>query len=328
MAIGTKLDFMIYPEQFWGGVIEVLQQNTEGFNAASLGAMKLVTNSHKGDYTKESFLKSTAGLVTRRDITAVTGVADTKLTQGEVTSIKMNRRLGPVTQDRDSFRKIGVDPAEFSVMLGEQFGVAIAVDYINVATAAVRAAITNQGALLQYNATADTTKTANHTALVKGMALFGDKASRLQVFVMHSKPYFDLVAQTLVDKIVNVADVTVYSGNVATFGKPTIVIDSPSLLTIPGGTLLNTYDILALVEGAIVVEESEERDILSQPVTGLENLADRIQGEYAFNLKVAGCGYDNTQGVNPTDAAIATAANWLKVASDIKQLPGVRVTTN
>ena len=35
MAIGIETNFVIYNQQFWGGVIETLQQNTEAFNAAS-----------------------------------------------------------------------------------------------------------------------------------------------------------------------------------------------------------------------------------------------------------------------------------------------------
>jgi hypothetical protein len=76
-------------------------------------------------------------------------------------------------------------------------------------------------------------------------------------------------------------------------------LDSPNLFTT--GSSATTYDVLGLVENSVEVAESEERDIISQPVTGLENLVDRIQGEYAFNLRVKGCAYDTAQGANPLD---------------------------
>lgn len=325
MAIGTKSDFIIYPQQFWGGVVETLQQNTDAFNGASANTLRLVTRSILGDYERESFLKSTASLIARRDVTAVTGVADTKLTAGEMVGVKVNRRLGPVTQSRDAFRKIGVSPDEFSFMLGQQAGPAMAIDYINIAVGAVRAAIQNQGANLQYDATADATKTLNHTAMVGGMSKFGDRSARITAWVMHSKPYFDLMKQQIADKLFEVAGATVYAGTIATFGKPTVVLDSSNLFTVPGSGA-TTYDILGLVENAVEVSESEERDIISQPVTGLENLVDRIQGEYAFNLRVKGCAYDTAQGANPTDTILTTAATWLKVVSDNKEMPGVRIT--
>lgn len=283
----------------------------------------------KGEYERESFLKSTANLIARRDPTATSAVTDGKLTQGEFIGVKVNRRIGPMAQSRDAFRKVGLDPAEFSMQLGNQIGVAIAVDYINVAISAVRAGILGQSSSLQYDATGDTPATLTHTALVNGMSKFGDKANRLEVFVMHSKPYFDLVKQALSDKIVNVADVVVYKGSTATFGKPTIVVDSASLVNLVAGSPASTtYDSLALVQNACEVAESEERDILSQPVTGLENLVDRIQGEYAFNLRVKGCQWDTTNGgVNPTDAALGTSTNWDMIVSDVKLMPGIDVKT-
>jgi hypothetical protein len=329
MAIGTKTDFVIYNEQFWGGVIETLQQNADAFNAASSNALRLVTRGLKGEYERESFLKSTASLVSRRDPSSTGSVTDNKLAQGELIGVKVNRRLGPVSQSRDAFRKIGVSPDEFSMMLGAQAGVAIAVDYINIAIGAAKAAILNVGSsALKYDNTGNSPSTLSHPALVSGMALFGDRASRLECFVMHSKPYYDLVKQALSDKILNVADVVVYKGTTATLGKPTVILDSPSLINLVAGSPASTtYDVLALVENAVEVAESEERDIISQPVTGLENIVDRIQGEYAFNLRIKGMQWNTATGVNPTDTQIMTTTNWLFQASDNKMAPGVDIVT-
>jgi len=325
MSIGTAANFVIYPAQFWGGVVETLQQNTEAFNAASNNTLRLVTREILGDYERESFLKSTASLISHRDTASTSSVSDNSLSAGEMVGVKINRRLGPVTQSRDAFRKIGVTPDEFSFMLGQQAGPSIAIDYINLAVGAVRAAISNQSGL-QYDATADTLKTLNHTAIVGALSKFGDRASRIVAFVTHSKPYFDLMKQQIADKLFEVAGATVYAGTIATFGKPVVVVDTPSIFTV--GSSTTAYDFLGLVENAVEVAESEERDIISQPVTGLENLVDRIQGEYAFNLRVKGCEYDTTQGANPADSVIYTPATWVKVVGDLKEMPGVRVTVN
>lgn len=306
-----------------------MQQNADAFNAASNNALRLVTRGLKGEYERESFLKSTSSLVARRDPTSTSAVTDNKLAQGELVGVKVNRRLGPVSQSRDAFRKIGVSPDEFSMMLGAQAGVAIAVDYINIAIGAAKFSILGVGAsALKYDNTGQSPTTLSHPALVSGMALFGDRSSRLECFVMHSKPYFDLVKQALSDKILNVADVAVYKGTTATLGKPTVIIDSPNLVNLVAGSASQTtYDVLALVENAIEVAESEERDIISQPVTGLENLVDRIQGEYAFNLRVKGMQWNTATGVNPTDAQLMTSSNWLYQPADNKLAPGVDIVT-
>jgi len=326
MAIGKESDFVIYNSQFWGGVVETLQQNTEAFNAASQNAIRLVTRSILGDFERESFLKSTASLISRRDVTITTAVTDNKLAAGELVGVKINRRIGPVSQNRDAFRKMGVSPEEFSFMLGSQTGPAIAIDYINLSVGAVSAAITQVGASLLYDATADTLKTLNHTAMVGGMSKFGDRAARIVCWVMHSKNYFDLMKQQIADKLYEVAGATVYAGTIATFGKPVVVLDSPNLFVV--GSSSTVYQVLGLVENAVEVAESEERDIISQPVTGLENLVDRIQGEYAFNLRVKGAAWNTVTGINPLDSATLTSTNWVQVVADVKECAGVRVQTN
>src|SRR5690606_36064766 len=117
-----------------------------------------------------------------------------------------------------------------------------------------------------------------------------DASSRIVCWVMHSKPFFDLMENTIADALFNVANVTVYQGTVATFNRPVVVTDSTSLTT---STSSDTdYHILGLVEDAVRIVESEEREIVSEVVTGLENLVLRIQGEYAFNLRVRGFQWD------------------------------------
>jgi hypothetical protein len=154
----------------------------------------------------------------------------------------------------------------------------------------------------------------------------GDVSSRIVAFAMHSKPYFDLVKQSIADKIVEVAGVTVIRGTVASFNRPIIVTDAPALLE--SGSP-NVYPVLGLVEGAVVVTESEQQEIVSQVVTGLEQLAFRIQGEYAYNLNVKGLQWDTTNGgVNPDDTAVALSTNWDLVATSAKDGPGFRLLVN
>lgn len=324
MAAGTGADFKIYDEQFFGGMVEVIEQNADAFNAASNGCIVLQPERLLGNFEKESFITTISNLITRRDVTSVAAAADLKASQAEKAGVKINRKIGPVAQTIDAFKKIGqaVDQQTLSFMLGEQVGKAIMVDYINTAIVGGRAALNAQAAVLHdYSATG----TITHGQMVVGMSKFGDAAGNLQCWVMHSKPYFDLIGQAITDKIFEVAGAVIYSGSVPTFGRPVVVIDAPALLT--AGTP-NKYDTLGLVREAIVVKESEDRSIINQVVTGLENLVVRMQGEYAFNLGVKGFTWDVTNGgANPADAAIGTGTNWDKVATDNKSLAGVIIKT-
>jgi hypothetical protein len=313
-------DFKIYDEQFYGGQYEYLSQNLNLFNASSNGAFVLESDLVKGQFEREAFLKNLAASTTRRDPTSVAAVADSKLTMDEFVGVKVNGRFGPFNQSLDAWKKIAEDPEQFSLVMGRVYGQAKLADFVNTAVAASVAAIRGQASLLKTVAA-----TVTHGDIVSALALFGDNADKIACFVMHSKQYYDLVGQAITDKIFGVANVTIYQGTVATLGRPTVVIDAPGLITAGAP---NTYNLLALVPGAVTVKESEKESVISQPVTGVENIGMRIQGEYAMNVSLKGMRWDSTGGgAHPTDAALATAANWIKAVVQDKQLPGVILNT-
>lgn len=326
MPIGQVADFVIYHEEFFGGFSEALEQNANVFNAASNNCIQLRANRLKGDYEKESFIKNVNNLISRRNTASIAGVTDLGMSQDEFVGVKVNRKIGPVANTLDSWRKIGEDTSTMSFSLGQQIGAAAAVDMTDTAVRALVAALLNIGS---NDAVHDgTAGTPTHTGLVSTLAKMGDKQGDIACWVMHSKSFFDLMRDAI-DKsaeiIQQMAGVTVFSGTVASLGRPVVVTDSSALVL--AGTP-NEYRILGLTEGAAILDESEEQEILSDPVTGLEQLVMRVQGEYAYNTKIKGCKWDVANGgSNPDDTAVGTATNWdyvLDVAvNSIKGGPGV-----
>jgi len=321
MAAGVSTtNWKVYEEQFWGGFTEVQEQNIRAFDAASAGAIRIVAARKRGNYEQESFLKKVSALVTRRDITSVSTAADTGLVTDELVRVKINRKIGPVAETLDAWRKIGQDPATMSFLLGQQAAPDIQADYLNSAIRAVRAAITAVTAL-NFDGTAGVLSFAS---LIAGLALFGDKATSIVCWLMHSKPFFDLFSDGITNyKIDTVGGFMLVTGTPVSLGRPIVVTDSAALITTGSP---NQYHTLGLVADAVTVTESEERVIESDLVTGLENLVMRVQGEYAFNVGVKGAQWDMTAGgVNPTDAALVTSTNWDKVATDNKSCAGIRI---
>jgi hypothetical protein len=91
---------------------------------------------------------------------------------------------------------------------------------------------------------------------------------------------------------------------------------------------VNDYYTLGLTTDAVIAENSEEQEVVVQDVTGLENLAVRIQGEYAYNLTVGGFKWDVNNGhANPDDTALALGTNWDTAYSDVKNRAGVCIMT-
>jgi hypothetical protein len=319
MTASTKDTFQIYDAQFQSGYTETLVQETEVFNAASRNAIRMSTQSLLGDYAKQAFFLNTASIVSRRDTGSLAGASTLDLTQDEIASVKLNRMIGPVVKTLDALKKIGSGQAELSFVLGQQIAKAVMVDMLNSAVRALVAALSQNSALLHdYSGTGDVT----HTQLSVAKGKMGDAMNRIVCWVMHSKVYSDLEQAALSDKITNVADGLINIGKLGALGIPVIITDSAPLVV--AGTPSH-YNTLGLVSDAALVIESEERTlIVDGPKTEKNNLYYVVQGELAYNLGVKGYTYDYSDGgANPTDADVATAAHWDKVASDDKDCAGV-----
>jgi hypothetical protein len=324
MTIGKASNFKVYQDEMRGGIVETLTQASNYFNTAG-NAINLSTVSRRGDYAKESFFKSIATIVSRRDTTSVSAATDLPLLMDEIISVKLNRKIGPVTQTYDAFAKVAMDlsPEEFSFLLGNMVGKGMQVEMLNSALRAARAALVQNTDVL-YDAGTGTLTTAN---LVDGLAKFGDRANEVVAWVMHSKNYFDLMKHQIGTSANGdiVSGVAVQGANPLTLNRPVIVTDSDAL-KVAGGSgsgAYTDYHVLGLTANGIVVENSETERVVLDEVTGLENLVVRMQGEYAYNLGVKGYKYDTTVGANPSDANLGTSTTWDLAATSYKDVAGV-----
>lgn len=396
MGIGNASDFKIYQEQLWGGFQERYAQNLDLMNQASLGCIMLEAALKRGEFELASFFTRMSGLVSRRDTTSNAGLTDGKLAQGELVTVKVNRKIGPVSNTLDSFKKIGMAASqeEISFRLGEQVAEDVLADQVNTAIGVGVAAVGGQSGLV-YNAVDGTLAPLD---LNEGFALFGDAAARLRVIVCHSKVYHNLIGQAVTDKVYEVAGAVLRGAAPATFGRPCLVTDSPNLVRAAGDVVTNIgatatgnkftktgitaalgvvvgdyitvagfadaanngvhrviataadevtvastlvteaaevgqtgqrkahYRTLLLSDMALMVQDSEERTLVDQLVTGEEQLRIRLQGEFAYNLGARGMSWDRTNGgANPVDADLLDPVNWLKAYTSNKNLPGVRI---
>mgnify|MGYP003574238011 FL=1 len=326
--MGTASTFKVYQDQFRGGVIERMTQASAYFNSNSRGALVMSTESRRGDYVYESFLTSIAGLVSRRDTTSISGAASLDVSMEEFISVKLNRKIGPVDQTLDSFRKVlmssGGSQEALSFLMGTQIAKAMEVEMLNTVLRSLRAALAAQAAVT-HDATDGTLASSD---LNTGLSKMGDAYAQVAAWVMHSKVFFDLVGYQIDPSNPgdNIAGAVIQGASPATFGRPVIVTDSPALITDVGTSSVPSlvYHSLGLVPGAGVAENSESEFITYDEVTGLENIVARLQGEYAYNIGVKGFKYNTSGGgVNPADTAIGTGSNWTPVATSHKDYAGI-----
>ena len=314
---GTKDDFVIYDVEFHSGVNETLEQNAAEIETGVAGAIRMISVNQRGDFEKESFFKNIANVTSRRDPDDITDAAGTKLTQEELSAVKINGMIGPVYNTLDSFKKIGSDPAVFSFLVGQQAGVSVSLDWINTGVLALTTAMqTETDMVLDIAGGTETDKTLNAIYLNQGLALLGDRASRVRAWVMHSKPFFDLVGNQILDKVTGISDTVVYGGAPGTLGRPVYVTDSPALINGAGN-----YIVLGLTEDALVINQSEDQTVATDLDLGKGNILMVLQGEYAFTIKVKGFRY--TGAAAPDDSVLGNAANWNYEMDSVKSGPGV-----
>lgn len=327
MADYLASNFKIYQEYLKTRAAETIQQNAEIFNAATNNAIVMRTTERPGDYEYESFFKEISGLVTRRDNTSTAGATKLSMSQDEFVRVKINRKIGPVDMARDAFRKwMGrYSEAEFAGILGVQIADAQQKDMANTSLLAARAALVNQAALLY---TVPSSGTMATSALISGIANFGDAADRIVCWVMHSKPYYDLVKEQVTQKITGISNFNVQTGTPVTLNRPVLVTDSDSLKVSSGSPATDTYYTLGLTANGVLCEVTETSDIVTQDVTGNEVLMVRLQGEFAYNSGIKGFKWDVANGgANPNDTAIGTGTNWDKASTDDKSLAGIVIAS-
>jgi len=324
-AIGKASDFQIYSAEFQTGIVESIAQWLTVFNESSRGAIRLVPRALKGHYSRAAFFKDLSGLVTRRDITVTTAVTPLAMTQDEVISVKLNRKIGPVAQTLDAMKKAGLTEGDASRVFGQLAGMHKMRDMLNTGLLAGEAAIQNVAAN-NLDITALATKTASTAQMQNTLAKMGDASQNVVCWIMHSKPNNDVLQGLITDKVSGLSDIVTIQGAVpALLGRPAIVTDSPAL-TDGNGSAADTYNTLGLVRDAIVVEESEDESYFTDIIASSENLYRIFQAEYAYNVTIKGFKWDiGNGGVNPADAALVTGSNWDKVASDDKNIAGVRL---
>lgn len=309
-------DMVVFNQQVQTVATEVVAQNVELFNAASNGTILLGSESSIGDFVEEASYKAIASLVGRRDAYG-TGTLSTKaLQQLKDVSVKVDQNVGPVEWTAEQFRRLGKSEEEAGLIIGEQAAIGLIQDYLNVGGSCLAAAIGGQSALVNdYSATG----TAKLVELNKAAGKFGDRQQSLNAFLMHSKVFTDLTNEAITNtsQLYTIGNIQVMQDGL---GRVYVVSDIPAL-AVSGAP--DTYRTLGLVGGALMVE-SMPLITMTQSKADQENMGVIWKGEASFNVGLKGYSWDVANGGrSPTDAELATASNWDKVATSDKDTAGV-----
>lgn len=310
----------VFNQYIMPATIETLAQMVQKFNAASAGAIRLTTEGFDGDFLQESFFAAIHSAQRRVDrYGANNAVGATDLTQLKHSAVKIAGGFGPVRFEPSQMTWLQKPTAEGIEVASRNFAEAMLADQLNTAIAALVAAISNQA-----TAANDVSATAgvSYKAMNGAHAKFGDHSGNLVAQVMTGGVFHKLIGQNLANAErlftstnVNVVDI---------LGKAVIVTDAPALYEAGVDPAPDKEKVLSLTEGAATV--SDGGDVISNVETsnGKERIETTLQVDYTFGLSLKGYTWDEVNGgKSPSDAEIATGANWDKVASSIKHTAGV-----
>lgn len=313
-------DLAVFSEYAYSTLTEMQDQQIGLFNAATRGGIVLQSGSHQGDYSDEAMWAKISGLVRRRNAYGSGAVAEKNLEHLQDTSVKVAAGTLPVRIDPGMMKWIQRSPEEAGVVVGKQMAEDSVADMLNTAILVYAAAI-GQVANVVYDHSA--TGTMSLVALNKGAAKFGDRASAIVAWIMHSKSAFDIYGEALTN-----ANRLFVFGNVRViedgFGRPLVVTDSANLInTAPTP---DVYMALGLTPGAVLVSQNGDFTDNVETKNGDENIIRTYQAEWSYNVGLQGFAWDKTNGgKSPTNASLGTATNWDRYATSDKDLAGVLV---
>jgi len=324
MAIGDSNNIIIRPEFFNAGLRETLDQNVEVFNANSGGALELITEQSTSDFQKTRFVDRFENLSKRRDDTSLADKNPQELTQSDDIDVRVKRGTEPIAQTIDSLRDADLSREEMSVLIGNQAGEDVAKDYTDTALLCLVAALSNQSDVY-VDKSSSASNTLNHTRMNDALAAFGDRRQAINVMIMHSKAFNDLVGNNISSSGDQTEFATIYQESPGSFQRIVVVTDSESLVNTDGVTTgTDSYNTVLLQEMAFEVQETRTLRMYEELKTGKENVYVEMQGEHDFTLSMKGFSWDETNGGrNPTDSALGTGSNWDPVVDNYKDFPGV-----
>lgn len=307
----------VFNEYIMPATIETLSQMIDKFNAASGGAIRLTTDGFTGDFLQESFFASLESAQRRVDRYAANAAqAATDLTELKHSSVKVAGGIGPVRFEPSQMTWLQRPTAQGIEVASRRFADMMLKDQLNTVIASLVAAIENQP-----TATNDVSATLglNYTAMNGAHAKFGDHSGNIVTDVMNGAAYHKLIEKNLTNgqQLFQASNVRV----VDILGKIAVVTDAPALFE--AGTP-NLIKVLSLTDAAAIVSGSG--DVISniETVNGKNRIETTLQVDYSFGVGIKGYAWNEANGgKSPTDAELATGANWTKVATSIKHTAGV-----
>ena len=329
---------------FWTGIEEFDRQvresrslletyETDIFNAKTRGAISLGSVRQKSTVGTFSNWDRLVNKTLFRDPDTNTTTTDQYMGQYLRKNIKFGMRWGPDVYDTSTGDWKGISMSEMGTQRGRQIASENVGFRAQLAVSSLVGAfsVTDLSGLTSKIAlTTGTPAAANKmslSALATAQALLGDQWQSPRTWVMHSKPFHDLVQLNIAN-----ANQLFSLGTLNLFefmGKNILVTDNPQLVFTANNQTLKQYRTLGLKAGACSVQSAGEFRSFTEPITGMTNINIRTQAQDAGVINVMNMEYKLTAAPTAYDT-LAAAASWdtAPTTVNVRDYMGVQLITN
>lgn len=335
MALSLIADTRI-PEQLqqaqWAGLAEKL----DVFNASSGGAIRLSSTpamlaTRPGSHYETIRFKTISSLDARANVADDGDITTLKLETNQGASVLQTRSLGPVEASDDFSDRSLATPASVASNLGAQFAQAQLQAMRNNAIAIAVGAATNAHSAAHF---VDNTPGAAEGARAPFTATIAeamlqelfDARDIAKIWVMPSVVFSNLITANLAfSNLDTVAGSILNNGMRFSFmGLPILVVDAPALTIAVTSSYYTKYGVLLLGDNAVSADIISENPIETDRNIVANSPTTIYRGQYTANYNVTGAKFNiavGPTGINPTDAVLTTATNWLTDGDDHREMP-------
>ena len=324
-------DMQVFSRTFYTTQSEILTQRIDMFNGATNGAIRLTgpLESNVGDYTTNSFFPILDDVILRRDPRSDAAIPEETLREDVNRTVKV----------ASGTKLLGFDFAQFDWNLrppdiagayyGEQLAMQRFKDLLSMAIRSLYAAMRNDDADLRTNVTGATAPNnlLNPVNMIRASSKFGYRADIIQAWILHSKPFYDFQVHAAQNpnSLFSWGGINVQADAV---GRPLIYTDESTLVDITNPSV-PIFHILGLTDSAVTIQDNRDWRDEEQVRMGRSNLKNQYQAEWTNQLGVKGYRWnDTTGGPAPNNAALGASANWERIVTSHKDLPGVILEVN
>jgi Major capsid protein 13-like len=238
----------------------------------------------------------------------------TKLSQLQEIGVVINRKKVVELTDAEAVIALNMGAEEATRLFAEKFAAFWPKEFERLAVLMLGALFdASAGALKDTHCEANTAKMDRTKALAM-KHLLGDNAQALSAMFVHSKVGYDIEAEGLVEYLDRISGITA-EGRVPTYLGMGLWQDDAMPYTGSGATTL--YQSYGIAPGGLQIAMAKAARVYEQvnakgPSVIVTQTADLV-------IHVAGMKYVGTT-LPPTDAELATAANYQKAATDDKNI--------